>query len=156
MDKNFAKESRWQKFSPGKNFRLYGIMHCTSMYTYKHTCNMNAILCPFCFSPLYSIIIFVSFWAESALHNAITGEASQIVSFTNSSAIVDTAGNTAVDVVETVVLYIEGKRYNIHVHAHSILAMPFKRGAVPPYFCQCAHLLSKTTPIVAHFLVDFQ
>ena len=58
-----------------------------------------------------SIIIFVSFWAESSLHNAITGEASKIISFTNSSFIEDTAGSAAVDIVETVVLFIEAKRY---------------------------------------------
>ena len=63
---------------------------------------MNAIPCPFYF--LYSIIVFVSFWAESSLHNAITGKASKIVSFTNSN-------NTTVDVVEKVVLFIEGIRY---------------------------------------------
>ena len=70
---------------------------------------MNAIPCPFYF--LYSITIFVSFWAESSLHNAITGEASKIVSFTNSNITMDTVGNTTVDVVEKVVLFIEGIRY---------------------------------------------
>ena len=54
--------------------------------------------------------MFVAFWAESSLHNAITGEASKIVSFTNSSFIEDTAGNAALDIVETVVLLIERRR----------------------------------------------
>ena len=55
--------------------------------------------------------MFVAFWAESSLHSAITGEASKIVSFTNSSFIENTAGSAAVDIVEAVVLLIEGKRY---------------------------------------------
>ena len=65
----------------------------------------------FSYSPFYSIIMFVAFWAESSLHSAITGEASKIVSFTNSSFIENTAGSAAVDIVEAVVLLIEGKRY---------------------------------------------
>ena len=36
----------------------------------------------------------------------------------------------------------------------SILAMPFKRGAVPPYFVSVPPL-SKITPIVPPFQVDF-
>jgi hypothetical protein len=59
---------------------------------------------------LYSIIMFVAFWAESSLHNAITGEASKIVSFTNSSNFI-ADGSVAVDIVESVVLLIEGKRF---------------------------------------------
>ena len=60
--------------------------------------------------------MFVAFWAESSLHSAITGEASKIVSFTNSSFIENTAGHGAVDIVETVVLLIEGKRYTRCIH----------------------------------------
>ena len=73
-----------------------------------HTCIIFLLPC--------SIIIFVSFWAESSLHNAITGEASKIVSFTNSSFIEDTAGSAAIDIVESVVLFIEAKRY-MYIHA---------------------------------------
>ena len=64
--------------------------------------------------PLCSIIMFVAFWAESSLHNAITSEASKIVTFTNSSFIEDNAGTVAVDIVDTVVLIIEGKRYSVY------------------------------------------
>ena len=73
------------------------------MYMYMYECCL--------FPPLCSIIMFVAFWAESSLHNAITSEASKIVTFTNSSFIEDNAGTVAVDIVDTVVLIIEGKRY---------------------------------------------
>ena len=60
--------------------------------------------------------MFVAFWAESSLHSAITGEASKIVIFTNSSFIEDAAGSAAVNIVEAVVLHIEGKRYTHCIH----------------------------------------
>ena len=51
--------------------------------------------------------MFVAFWAESSLHHAITSESSNIVNLANSSNVSDT-----VDIVKTVVLLVEGKRYN--------------------------------------------
>ena len=54
--------------------------------------------------------MFVAFWAESSLHHAITSESSNIVNLANSSNISDISDT--VDVVKTVVLLVEGKRYN--------------------------------------------
>ena len=67
--------------------------------------------------------MFVAFWAESSLHSAITGEASKIVIFTNSSFIEDAAGSGAVNIVETVVLLIEGKRYTHCIYYTRVACM---------------------------------
>ena len=38
----------------------------------------------------------------------------------------------------------------------SILAMPFKRGTVPPYYGDVSHYWVKPHPLYPPFLVDFQ
>ena len=53
----------------------------------------------------------MSFWAESSLHNAISGEASKITGFINGSSYVE--DTIASDIVETIVLLIERRRYEI-------------------------------------------
>ena len=70
--------------------------------------SVNSLTIPVCYFALFHmcrIIMFVSFWAESSLHNSIADEATKVLSFTDNYT--DPA---ATEIVNTVILLIEGRR----------------------------------------------